>query len=86
MSDNSSIPLRAIQGEVRRYIVWPGQATGYKIGMIRIQALRAKAEAELGDDFDIRGFHDAVLAGDAMPLTLLERRIDQWIAGEKQRG
>ncbi len=86
MFDNSSIPLQAIQAEVRRYITWPGQATGYKVGMIRIQALRAKAEAELGDGFDIRGFHDAVLGGGAMPLTLLERRIAQWIASEKQGG
>ena len=52
--------------------------------MIKIQQLREKAETELGDDFDIRGFHDAVLGGGAMPLTLLERRIDQWIATEKQ--
>jgi len=84
-SANSSIPLPAIQAEVRRYITWPGQATGYKIGMLKIQALRAKAEAALGEDFDIRGFHDAVLGGGAMPLTLLERRIDQWIA-EEQKG
>lgn len=84
MSQNSAIPLPAIQAEVRRYITWPGQATGYKIGMLKIQQLRAKAEAELGEDFDIRGFHDAVLGGGAMPLTLLERRIEQWIEQEKQ--
>ncbi len=83
-SANSSIPLPAIQAEVRRYITWPGQATGYKIGMIRIQQLRAKAEAQLGADFDIRGFHDAVLGGGAMPLTLLERRVEQWIENEKR--
>ncbi len=64
----------------------PYSEYGRLIGMIRIQALRAKAEAELGDDFDIRGFHDAVLGGGAMPPTLLERRIYQWIAGEKQVG
>ncbi len=86
MSQNSSIPQAAVEAEIRRYITWPGQATGYKIGMIKIQQLRAKAEAELGEDFDIRGFHDAVLGGGAMPLTLLERRIEQWIAGEKQGG
>lgn len=82
-SENSSIPLPAIKAEVRRYITWPGQATGYKIGMLKIQELRAKAEAELGEDFDIRDFHDAVLGGGAMPLTLLERRIDQWIKSAK---
>ncbi len=85
-AENSSIPTEAIEAEVRRYITWPGQATAYKIGMIKIQQLRAKAEAELGDDFDIRSFHDAVLGGGAMPLTLLERRIDQWIASEKKAG
>lgn len=85
-SQNSSIPLEAINAEVRRYITWPGQATSYKIGMIKIQELRAKAEKELGDDFDIRGFHDAVLGGGAMPLILLERRIGQWIESEKRKG
>ena len=84
MSENSSIPKQAVEAEIRRYITWPGQATAYKIGMIKIQELRAKAEAELGDDFDIRGFHDAILGGGALPLDLLERRIDQWIEEEKQ--
>ncbi|MFP7722374.1 DUF885 domain-containing protein [Lysobacter sp. A3-1-A15] len=84
MTENSSIPKQAVEAEIRRYITWPGQATAYKIGMIKIQELRAKAENELGDDFDIRGFHDAILGGGAMPLHLLERRIDQWIAEEKQ--
>ncbi|MHC9083731.1 DUF885 domain-containing protein [Luteimonas sp. RIT-PG2_3] len=83
-SENSSIPLPAIRAEVRRYITWPGQATGYKVGMLKIQQLRAKAEKALGDKFDIRGFHDAVLGGGAMPLTLLERRIDQWIASQQK--
>ena len=63
----------------------PGQATAYKIGMIRIQELRKKAEAELGDKFDIKGFHDSVLGGGALPLTLLERRVDQWIASQKTK-
>jgi uncharacterized protein (DUF885 family) len=81
---NSSVPDAAIQSEVRRYIVTPGQATAYKVGMIRIQELRKKAETALGDTFDIRGFHDAVLGGGAMPLDLLERRVDAWIA-QKQK-
>ena len=62
-----------------------GQATGYKVGMIKIQELRRKAEAELGGKFDIKGFHDTVLGGGALPLTLLERRVDQWIAKEKAK-
>ncbi|MFC3716245.1 DUF885 domain-containing protein [Luteimonas soli] len=81
---NSSVPDAAIKSEIQRYLVFPGQATAYKVGMIRIQELRRKAETELGDDFDIRGFHDAVLGGGALPLDLLERRVDGWIAGEKK--
>ena len=76
---NSSVPLTAIRSEVQRYIVMPGQATSYKIGMNKFLELRAHARAELGDDFDIRDFHDTVLLGGAMPLALLERRVMQWI-------
>lgn len=80
---NSAITEAQARSEVRRYLVLPGQATSYKIGMIKIQDLRKKAEAELGDDFDIRGFHDTVLGGGAMPLAILERRVDQWIESVK---
>lgn len=82
---NTAQPEAAIRSEVQRYIVWPGQATAYKIGMIRIQELRRKAETELGARFDVRGFHDAVLGGGALPLNLLERRVDAWIASVKGR-
>lgn len=81
--ENSSIPLTAIRSEVRRYLIMPGQATAYKVGMIRIQALRRKAESELGERFDIRGFHDTILGGGALPLDLLEQRVDRWIAQKK---
>lgn len=77
---NTAAPEGQARSEVRRYIVLPGQATSYKIGMLKIQELRRKAEAELGDDFDIRAFHDTVLGGGAMPLAILERRVDEWIA------
>jgi len=80
---NSSVPLTAIRSEVQRYIVMPGQATSYKIGMNKFLELRAHARAELGDDFDIRDFHDTVLLGGAMPLALLERRVMQWIETEQ---
>ena len=80
---NSANPLEATRSEVRRYFVLPGQATSYKIGMIRIQELRAKAEQELGEDFDIRGYHDTVLGGGDMPLSILEKRVDNWIASIK---
>jgi uncharacterized protein (DUF885 family) len=78
--DNSPIPEGAVKSEVRRYLVNPGQATAYKIGMLKIIELRKKAEADLGDAFDIRGFHDTVLGGGAIPLHILEARVDQWVA------
>jgi len=80
---NSSVPLTAIRSEVQRYIVMPGQATSYKIGMNKFLELRAHARAELADEFDIRDFHDTVLLGGAMPLALLERRVMQWIETAK---
>lgn len=81
---NSAITETQARSEVRRYMVLPGQATSYKIGMIKIQELRAKAEKILGDKFDIRGFHDTVLGGGALPLTILERRVNQWIASKQK--
>lgn len=80
---NSPSAEGAIRSEVQRYIVWPGQATAYKVGMQKILALRDKATRALGDKFDIKGFHDTVLGGGALPLTLLERRVDGWIASRK---
>ncbi|MCC4594260.1 DUF885 family protein [Xanthomonas campestris pv. phormiicola] len=73
----------SIQAETDRYIVWPGQALGYKLGELDILALREKARRELGARFDIRAFHDQVLGGGAMPLDLLDARIDAWIAQAK---
>lgn len=80
---NSAITKEQAQSEVRRYLVLPGQATGYKIGMLKIQELRARAESKLGDKFDIRDFHDVILGGGALPLTILERKVDNWIADTK---
>lgn len=77
---NSAITEAQARSETQRYMVLPGQATSYKIGMIKIQQLRAKAEAALGDKFSIKGFHDTVLGGGAVPLSILERKVDQWIA------
>jgi len=82
-TENSSISQGAIKAEVQRYMVMPGQATSYKIGMLKIQELRKMAETELGDKFDIKGFHDTVLGGGALPLELLERRVKAWIATQK---
>ena len=82
-TENSSISQGAIVAEVQRYMVMPGQATSYKIGMLKIQELRKMAETELGDKFDIKGFHDTILGGGALPLELLERRVKTWIATQK---
>lgn len=80
---NSAITETQARSEVQRYLVLPGQATSYKVGMMKMQELRAKAEKELGDKFDIRAFHDTVLSGGAMPLLILERRVNQWIKSVK---
>ena len=76
---NSPVSEGQVRAEVERYLVMPGQATAYKIGMLKIQELRARAERQLGARFDIREFHDTVLGGGALPLTVLEARVDAWL-------
>ena len=76
-------PIERSRSEVRRYITLPGQATGYKIGMLKIMELRRKAQAALGPKFDIRGFNDLLIGSGSQPLSILERRVDAWIAGQK---
>ncbi len=85
MKDNTALTDANIEAEVNRYISWPGQALGYKIGEIKIRELRAKAEKALGPKFDLPRFHDAVLSQGAVPLTVLTAQIDSWIAAEKTR-
>lgn len=80
MNGTGRQPLESARSEVRRYITLPGQATGYKIGMLKIMELRGKAEKALGPKFDIRGFHDLLIASGSQPLSILERRVNEWIA------
>lgn len=79
-TENSPISEGQIHAEVQRYIVMPGQATAYKIGMLKIQELRARAESALGASFDVSEYHDMVLGGGALPLSILEQRADDWVA------
>ncbi|MBL8556653.1 MAG: DUF885 domain-containing protein, partial [Phenylobacterium sp.] len=79
-TSNSPQPAAKIRSEIRRYFTTPGQATSYKVGMVRILALRAKAQAALGGRFDIRGFHEAVLGAGSLPLSVLDARVDRWVA------
>jgi uncharacterized protein (DUF885 family) len=81
--DHSAIDETNIQSEVDRYIAWPGQALAYKIGQMKILELRDRAKTALGDKFDLRAFHDQVLDAGALPLDVLEARIDGWIDSQK---
>jgi uncharacterized protein (DUF885 family) len=80
--DNSPVAEGAVRSEIERYLINPGQATAYKIGALKIQELREQARAQLGDRFDIRGFHDTVLGGGSLPLPILEARVERWIQSQ----
>lgn len=83
MAENTGLSLKNINNEVDRYITWPGQALAYKIGELKIRELRARSEEALGESFDIRLFHDAILENGAVPLSILEDKIDVWIETQK---
>lgn len=81
---NMGMEQGELEAEVDRYCVWPGQALGYMVGRLKLLELREKARAKLGDRFDLREFHDVLLLGGALPLELLEGRVDRWITSRQQ--
>jgi uncharacterized protein (DUF885 family) len=83
MQANTALSIHEVTTEVDRYLSWPGQALSYMMGAIRIRELRARAEKELGGDFDVREFHDQVLAQGSVPLSVLSAQIEAWIAGKR---
>lgn len=85
LASNTALSLHNVTTEIDRYIAWPGQALAYKMGELTIWELRAKAEKELGDQFDIRAFHDEILAEGGLPLVVLRQRIDAYIARERKK-
>ncbi len=86
MQENTALSEHNIAAEIDRYIAWPGQALAYKIGQLKFRDLRRQAAAELGSDFDLRRFHDAVLANGAVPLSVLETMIvDEWLPAQKNK-
>lgn len=86
MAENTALSIHEVNTEINRYIGWPGQAVSYKIGELKIRELRELAEQRLGDQFDLREFHDTVLANGSIPLFVLERIIHDWIAAETTKG
>jgi uncharacterized protein (DUF885 family) len=81
--DHSAVGETDVQAEVDRYVAYPAQALGYKVGQLKLLELRSKAQQALGDRFDLRAFHDQVLDSGALPLDYLEQRIDGWITQQK---
>lgn len=85
LRENTALSVANIDAEVNRYMTWPGQALAYKIGELKIRSLRQRAEQKLGVRFDIRAFHDAVLKNGAVPLSVLETQMDDWISQQETK-
>jgi len=84
MLDKTGMGEKDVTAEIERYIVMPGQACAYKIGMLKIQELRKRAEVELGNKFDLREFHDALLKNGALPLDVLEEQVDEYVRNKRR--
>ena len=83
--EHSGLDETNVQSEVDRYIAWPGQALGYKMGQMKILELRDRAKTALGAKFDLKAFHDTVVDSGALPMDVLEKQVDAWVAAEKAR-
>jgi uncharacterized protein (DUF885 family) len=83
MLENSSLAETDVIAEVERYIAWPGQALGYKVGEIAIRGMRDEAERELGERFDLKAWHSMVLRGGELPLDVLAKRNAAWIEAQR---
>ena len=85
MMQHSSMSRDQAAAEVERYVAYPGQALSYKLGELKIRELRLRAEHELGAKFDLKAFHDQILLGGSMPLTILEQGVNGWISAQRIR-
>lgn len=83
MAETTGTTESDVVSEIERYMAWPGQALGYKLGMLKIVELRSYAKEQLGDNFDIKAFHDLVLLGGAVPMSVLDTKVKNWVAGQK---
>ncbi len=83
MAENTGTVASDVVAEIERYMVWPGQALGYKLGMIKMLELRQMAQQALGEKFDIKAFHDLILLGGAVPMSMLEQKVKDWIASQQ---